>query len=55
MSLQTIGTCCAGLGLLVAFAVGMRGEEDGLIIVPSVMVLFGVILAVIGRKNGDPV
>lgn len=55
MSLQTIGTCLVALGLLVGAFVGLRGEEDGLLILPAALTTAGLFLAIIGRKPNDPV
>lgn len=55
MSIQTIGTLLVALGLVIALPIGMRGELDGWLIVPTVLVIAGLIIAIVGRKPSHPV
>lgn len=55
MRLQTFGTCLVALGLVIGFFVGLRGEEDGLLVIPTAVTGLGLVLAVLGRGKNDPV
>lgn len=56
--MQTLGTCCTGIGLAVivaAYYMPVAGIDDLLVLVGLILVPFGLVAAVIGRKPNQPV
>lgn len=58
--MQTFGSCCTGIGVLAVavtfiFPGEVLGLDDLLVLVGLILVPFGLVAAVMGRKPNQPV